>query len=154
MFPAIAAAQYGTPTTPEPYKFVSAQEVQGDIAAEKARSAASGNTANKTLFLCKTVNSVLTTETAFADAEFEWHECRDHIFYVYEGWTMPEIGGTPVNPRKTRPGEWLAPSSDGATKVTINQGDLLLIPRGTPHKQTTGTATFMLIAPRDKPPET
>ncbi len=95
----------GGPTTAEPYKFVSAQEVRGDIAAERASSAASGKTANKTLFSCKTVNSVLMTETAFADAEFEWHECRGHIFYGYEGSTILEIGGTPVNPRKTRSGE-------------------------------------------------
>ena len=40
-----------------------------------------------------------------------------------------------------------APESDGATSVSLNKGDMLVIRRGTPHKRTTkGTVTFTLIS--------
>lgn len=90
---------------------------------------------------------VLTTEEKKAAKEFEWHEGRDHILQVLEGSTVYELGGTPQNGRNTKPSEWLAPASEGATKLTLHKGDLLLIPRGTPHKRTTeNSVTFYLIS--------
>ena len=60
---------------------------------------------------------------------------------------MYELGGTPQGGHNTKPGEWLAPASEGATKMTLHKGDWLLIPRGTPHKRTTETSvTFALIS--------
>jgi len=47
------------------------------------------------------------------------------------------------------PGEWHAPDAEGATTLTLQKGDMLVIPRGTLHKRSTaGTATFMLISPQ------
>jgi len=80
---------------------------------------------------------------------------RDHVFYILEGSTMIEIGGTPGGAHKTRPGEWLAPTCEGAEKVTLNRGDFIVIPRGTPHKRsTTGHVVFTLVAPRGPVPAT
>ena len=63
---------------------------------------------------------------------------------------MYELGGTPKNGRNIRPGEWLAPESDGAQKVTLHKGDMLLVPRGTPHRRTThGSVTLTLISAQD-----
>jgi mannose-6-phosphate isomerase-like protein (cupin superfamily) len=92
--------------------------------------------------------AVLTIEEKKAAKEFEWHEGRDHLFQVIDGSTVYEIGGTPQNGRNTKPGEWLAPESKGATKLTLNKGDWLIIPRNTPHKRITeGSVTFYLISP-------
>ena len=91
---------------------------------------------------------VLTVEKAKSAKEFEWHEGRDHVLQILDGSTVYEVGGTPKNGRNIRPGEWLAPESEGATKMTLNKGDMLVIPRGTPHKRSTaGSVALMLISP-------
>ena len=96
----------------------------------------------------ETVAVVLTVEKAKSAKEFEWHEGRDHIVQIVDGTTVYEIGGTPKNGRNTKAGEWLAPSSEGATKLTLKKGDMLTIPRGTPHKRSTEeSVTFILISP-------
>jgi mannose-6-phosphate isomerase-like protein (cupin superfamily) len=91
---------------------------------------------------------VLTIEEKKAAKEFEWHEGRDHILQVLDGSTVYELGGTPQGAHNNKlPVEWLAPTSTGATKVTLRKGDMLVIPRGTPHKRTTeGSVTFYLIS--------
>jgi len=90
---------------------------------------------------------VLTTEEKKSAKEFEYHEGRDHIFLILDGATKYELGGTPKDGRKTKPGEWLAPSSEGATTVSLKKGDMIVIPRGTPHKRSTdGSVTFYLIS--------
>jgi quercetin dioxygenase-like cupin family protein len=95
--------------------------------------------------------AVLTVEEKHAAKEFEWHEGRDHLLQVVDGTTMYQLGGTPQNGHNTKPGEWLAPASEGATTLTLEKGDWLIIPRGTPHKRTTeGSVTFYLISTTGK----
>jgi quercetin dioxygenase-like cupin family protein len=90
---------------------------------------------------------VLTTEDKKSAKEFEWHEGRDHIVQIVEGTTLYEVGGTPQGAHNTKPGEWLAPTSQNATTYTLHKGDMLVIPRGTPHKRSTATSvTFILIS--------
>jgi len=95
---------------------------------------------------------VLTTEPTKAAKEFEWHEGRDHVVQVLDGTTIYEIGGKPQGAHNNKlPNEWLAPTSEGATKLTLKKGDLLIIPRNTPHKRTTETSvTFYLISTTGK----
>jgi len=95
---------------------------------------------------------VMTTEEKKAGKEFEYHEGRDHIFQILDGTTVYELGGTPQNPRNTKPGEWLAPACEGAKRLTLSKGDMLYIQRGTPHKRTTdGSVTFVLISTTGTP---
>ncbi len=104
--------------------------------------------ANKTLVNGGTYTIIYTVETNHAAKEFEYHEGRDHILHVIEGTTMYQVGGTPKGAHSTGPGEWLAPDSEGATTYNLKAGDLLLIPRGTPHKRTTtGTVKLTLVSP-------
>ncbi len=142
MFGLDAEAQAVLRKPSAPYEVITARAIQDDIAALEAKPG------NNMLARERNFTMVLTTETKAAAKEFEWHEHRDHIFYVYDGWTNFELGGTPQNAHSTGPGEWLAPGSEGAAKVTLRKGDYLVIPRGTPHKRTTPeSATFTLIAP-------
>ena len=104
---------------------------------------------NNNLFEPKTlpVTIGLTVEDKKSAKEFEWHEGRDHVLQVLEGSTIYEVGGTPKGGHSTKPGEWLAPASEGATTMTLHKGDMLVIPRGTPHKRSTeGSVTFTLIS--------
>jgi quercetin dioxygenase-like cupin family protein len=90
---------------------------------------------------------VMTTEEKKAAKEFEWHEGRDHILQVLDGTTLYEVGGKPKGGHNTKPGEWLAPASEGSTTYTLHKGDMLIIPRNTPHKRSTeGSVTFILIS--------
>ena len=140
-----AAAQSMTAgAAPGSFQVFTAEEIQSDIKALQAKPG------NKSLVDSKPFTMVLTTETAKSAKEFEWHEGRDHIFHIIEGSTTYQLGGTPKGAHNNKaPGEWLAPESEGATTVTLNQGDRLIVPRGTPHKRSTaGTVTFMLISPQ------
>ncbi len=126
-----------------PFKLFTA----ADLAARQ--TALSAKPGNDNLFDAKSIplTVVLTTEVAKSAKEFEWHEGRDHIVQILDGATQYELGGTPTNARNTKPEEWLASASTGSTKLLLKKGDLLVIPRGTPHKRTTaGSVTFLLIS--------
>ena len=93
------------------------------------------------------VSITISAEEKKAAKEFEYHAHRDHVFQVLDGTTRYELGGTPKNARQTRPGEWLAPESEGASPLELKKGDMLVLPRGTPHKRSTETSvTFILIS--------
>jgi mannose-6-phosphate isomerase-like protein (cupin superfamily) len=130
------------PTTVEPQLF-SAEKLAE--AAKKLQAAPGNDNLFQPPSLPLTI--VLTTEDKHSAREFEWHEGRDHIVQIVEGSTHYEIGGTPQDGRNTKPGEWLAPTSTNATKYNLHKGDMLVIPRGTPHKRSTETSvTFLLIS--------
>jgi quercetin dioxygenase-like cupin family protein len=146
MFPSIAAAQENMGLSKVPYTLVKSDELDADIKAE-------GKNANKVLYTDANFEMALTTETAAHGAEHEWHEYRDHIVYILDGSTMIEVGGTPKGAHKLRTGEWLAPECEGAAPVTLNKGDTLILPRGTPHRRvTTGTVTLTLTSPKSPIP--
>ncbi len=139
-----ADAGQNTASAPVPFKVISAEEIQADAKALQAKPG------NKDLIVAKELPFlfVMTTETAHSATEYEWHEGRDHILQVLEGTTVYEVGGTPKNGRNVKPGEWLAPTCEGATKLTLKKGDTIVIPRNTPHKRSTaGSVTFTLLSP-------
>ena len=128
---------------PQPFQVFTAEKLSDAMKALQAKPG------NDNLYEPKTLplTIVLTTEEKKSAKEFEYHEGRDHIFLILDGATKYELGGTPKDGRKTKPGEWLAPSSEGATTVSLKKGDMIVIPRGTPHKRSTdGSVTFYLIS--------
>lgn len=142
LFAASSAAQGATPASTPSFQKFSAQDIQDDM---KALIASPGN---KNLVDGKTYTMVLTTETAKSATEFEWHAGRDHIIQIVDGSTVVWVGGTPKNGHSLGPGEWKAPESDGAVSFALGKGDMLTIPRMTPHKRITeGTVTLILISP-------
>jgi hypothetical protein len=94
-------------------RIFTAQTIQDDMKVLDA------NPGDNKLVEQKTFTVVLTTEKAKSAREFEWHEGRDHILQILDGSTVVEVGGTPKNGRKTKPGEWLAPESEGAVTYTL-----------------------------------
>jgi mannose-6-phosphate isomerase-like protein (cupin superfamily) len=127
----------------EPYQIYTAQAI------DEAMHQLQANPGNKILFQSKTlpVAVTLTTETKKIAKEFEYHEGRDHVIQIVEGTTLYEVGGTPKDARNVKPTEWLAPISEGSTAITMNKGDMLILPRGTPHKRSTeSSVTLILIA--------
>jgi quercetin dioxygenase-like cupin family protein len=143
--PAPAQAGGSVAATAVPFQFFTATQLADDAKALSAQGGNNNLADQKPGFPCQIV---MTTEIAKSAKEFEWHEGRDHIVQIVDGTTVYEVGGTPKSGRNTKPGEYLAPDSEGATKLVLKKGDMLTIPRGTPHRRSTeGSVTFILISP-------
>lgn len=141
LFAGVAAAQpSGSQAS---YQLFTADAIQADV---KALEASPGNNA---LVTNKNFLVALTVETAKSAKEFEWHEGRDHVMQIVDGSTIVEVGGTPKGGHSIGPGEWHAPESEGSVALNLKKGDMLVIPRNTPHKRTTaGSVTLILISPQ------
>ena len=142
LFAAPAEGQGAAAAPSAAIELFTAEKLQADITAMKAAPA------NNTIVNDKTFVVILTVETAKSAKEFEYHDGRDHVLYILDGETKYEVGGTPKGAHTTGPGEWLAPESEGAATYMLKKGDMLIIPRGTPHKRSTaGTVTLTLVSP-------
>jgi mannose-6-phosphate isomerase-like protein (cupin superfamily) len=75
----------------------------------------------------------------------ELHDKSDDVYYVLKGEATLELGGTLVDPKEATPGEWRAKTVTGAQSVVIKQGDLIMVPRGTPHRRTVTGKGFSMI---------
>ncbi len=77
----------------------------------------------------------------------EVHDAADDIFVIMEGTTTYVLGGKLEAPKETQPGEWRAPGITGGKEFKVNKGDMIVVPRGTPHQRITRglDVTFMVI---------
>ena len=66
-------------------------------------------------------------------AEAESHDASDDVYYVLEGSAQLTLGGRLENPREISPGEWRAARITGGQTFELKKGDLVIVPRGTPH---------------------
>ena len=77
---------------------------------------------------------------------FEVHDASDDIYYILAGEASLMLGGTLSEPNAISPGEWRSKSGSGGQRVTVKKGDLVVVPRGTPHQRTvTGKGFSMII---------
>ena len=68
------------------------------------------------------------------------------MFHILDGTTKYELGGDAEGCAQHETGhEWLAPESVGATTLTLNKGDMLVIPRGPPHKRITDASVTPIL---------
>lgn len=82
-------------------------------------------------------------ERAGADAEV--HDASDDVYYVLEGSATLTLGGRLDSPREAEPGEWRSPRIVGGKTVEVKKGDLIIVPRGTPHQRSTAGKDFSMI---------
>lgn len=75
----------------------------------------------------------------------EIHDASDDVYYVLEGAATLTLGGRLESPRETEPGEWRGPSISGGRTVEIRKGDLVVVPRGTPHSRSTAGREFSML---------
>ena len=75
----------------------------------------------------------------------EVHDSSDDIYYVLDGTATLMLGGTLDTPNEISPGEWRAKTATGGQKITIKKGDLVMVPRGTPHQRTVTDKKFSMI---------
>jgi len=78
-------------------------------------------------------------------ASAEVHDASDDVYYVLDGTAILTLGGTLDTPKEVEPGEWRGPKITGGQKVEIAKGDLVVVPRGTPHHRSTLSQDFTMI---------
>jgi mannose-6-phosphate isomerase-like protein (cupin superfamily) len=66
-------------------------------------------------------------------SEAELHDDSDDVYYVLEGEAQLTLGGKLETPRETAAGEWRSAKITGGETFIIKKGDLIIVPRGTPH---------------------
>lgn len=130
-----------------PVQVFTASVIQGLMNELEASHGTKDLISAKNLAVTVTVNA----EERKSGAEFEYHAHRDHVFQVLDGMTRYEVGGTPKNARETKPGEWLAPDSEGFKVFELKKGDILLIPRMTPHKRITEESVILMLTSATTP---
>ncbi len=79
------------------------------------------------------------------DAAAELHDASDDVYYVLEGAATLTLGGKLEAPREVQPGEWRSPHIIGGQAFEVKKGDLIIVPRGTPHQRTTAGKDFTMI---------
>jgi mannose-6-phosphate isomerase-like protein (cupin superfamily) len=78
-------------------------------------------------------------------AAAELHDASDDVYYVLEGSANLVLGGKLDDPKETEPGEWRSPRILDGKTLEIKKGDLVIVPRGTPHQRSTENKDFMMI---------
>jgi mannose-6-phosphate isomerase-like protein (cupin superfamily) len=63
----------------------------------------------------------------------EMHEKTNHVFIIVEGEATLVVGGTLVNAKQPRPGQWSAAGIEGGQTYRLTKGDVIAIPARTPH---------------------
>src|SRR5829696_3165665 len=92
-------------------------------------------------------------EAGRAAASAEIHDASDDVYYVLEGTATLTLGGKLESPKEAEPGEWRGPRIEGGQNFDVKKGDLIIVPRGTPHMRSTAGKDFAMILIKvfDKP---
>jgi mannose-6-phosphate isomerase-like protein (cupin superfamily) len=80
-----------------------------------------------------------------ATADGEVHDASDDVYYVLEGTATLVLGGHLDSPHEISPGEWRSPKIVEGRTVEISKGDVIIVPRGTPHQRTTAGKDFTML---------
>ena len=78
-------------------------------------------------------------------AAAELHDASDDVYYVLEGAATLVLGGKLDAPKEVEPGEWRSPRIIEGKTFEITKGDLVVVPRGTPHQRSTANKDFTMI---------
>jgi mannose-6-phosphate isomerase-like protein (cupin superfamily) len=127
----------------QPYVVATAQTI--DAAAKELHAA------NKLQDLINAANVgcrvYVQHEADVATNQAEVHDAADDVFIILDGTAIFILGGMLDAPRETQPGEWRAPGISAGKEIRVNKGDVIIVPRGTPHRRVTSgmDVTLMLI---------
>ena len=83
--------------------------------------------------LVKASNLLVSGSHREKAGQSEVHDKETDIFYVVEGAATFVTGGAMVDGKNTKPGQYLGAGIKGGQIHQLKQGDVLVIPAGTPH---------------------
>ena len=69
--------------------------------------------------------------------EAEVHDAADDYHFVLEGTAVYTLGGRLEGAREKESGEWRGGRIVGGQQVELKKGDIIFVPRGTPHQRST-----------------
>lgn len=75
----------------------------------------------------------------------ELHDASDDVYFVLEGSATLVLGGKLDAPKEVEPGEWRSPKIINGKTFEITKGDLVVVPRGTPHQRSTPNKDFTML---------
>lgn len=78
-------------------------------------------------------------------AAAELHDASDDVYYVLDGSATLVLGGKLDSPKETDPGEWRSPRIIDGKTIEIKRGDVIIVPRGTPHQRSTENKDFTML---------
>ena len=78
-------------------------------------------------------------------AAAELHDASDDVYYVLAGAATLTLGGRLDAPKEIEPGEWRSEKIVDGKTFQITKGDLIIVPRGTPHQRTGKDFSMILI---------
>jgi len=78
-------------------------------------------------------------------AAAELHDASDDVYYVLDGSATLVLGGKLDAPKEAEPGEWRSPRIIDGKTLEINKGDIVIVPRGTPHQRSTANKDFTML---------
>lgn len=144
VFASVAAAQSSSPSMPSRPFIVKTKQQVAEIAKEIV--AQDGNKQSDVVTAAGNQMRVAIFHDDKRENDlFEVHDTSDDIYYVLDGTATLMLGGSLVEPNQISPGEWRSKSANGAQKIEVRKGDLVVVPRGTPHQRTVTGKGFSMI---------
>jgi mannose-6-phosphate isomerase-like protein (cupin superfamily) len=106
-----------------------------------------GDSFAKATTLFRGQNIWIVTGRRVQPGQVEIHTVDTDVIYVVQGKATIVTGGTPVEPHNTSPTEIRAKSGQGGDARQLAKGDVIIIPKGTPHwfKQVSGTFDYLTV---------
>jgi mannose-6-phosphate isomerase-like protein (cupin superfamily) len=158
IFAAAAAGQGRTPETKnsggvpsaaaQPYLVMTGRSVDETVkalqSANKTNDLMNGDTLGCRVFL--------QHEKDVSTNQAEVHDGADDIFILMEGTATFILGGKLDSPHEVQPGEWRAADIIGGKEFRLNKGDMIVVPRGTPHRRVTAGADVTLLVIKARAP--
>jgi quercetin dioxygenase-like cupin family protein len=74
--------------------------------------------------------------------EVELHTYDTDFFYVVDGTATFVVGGKGIGMRQIAPGEFRGTSIEGGDAFHLKKGDVIIVPKGTPHQYTEVSGAF------------
>ncbi len=144
LLPVVSSAQTRQPTTAASPFIVKSKQQVSDITEALLKKP--GNTNEDVL----AATGMQARIAVFHDEKrendlHEVHDGSDDIYYVTNGTATLMLGGSLVEANEISPGEWRAKAASGGRQVKIKKGDLVFVPRGTPHQRTVTDKKFTMI---------
>jgi mannose-6-phosphate isomerase-like protein (cupin superfamily) len=84
-------------------------------------------------------------ERDVSTSQAEVHDGTDDVFIIMEGSATLTIGGKLDAPNQVQPGEWRSAAITGGKDFKVSKGDVIVVPRGTAHRRTSGAQEVTLM---------
>ncbi len=127
----------------QPYLVMTGQSVEEAVkemqSANKIKNLVSGSGVGCRVFI--------QHEKDVTTSQAEVHDGADDVFIIMEGTATLILGGKLDSPNQAQPGEWRAPDITDGKEFKVTKGDVIVVPRGTPHRRITPgqEVTLMVI---------